>query len=101
MTRTVAAFVVVAVFSLTVATAAYAGDRFGAESAAKRAASNYVEKLGVYYPPAMWNASCHEKGRKWKCSVSTDNGQCAGTVRLRERRSGGFKAYKRNIFCGE
>lgn len=101
--RLVMTAVAVALLSVAMlATSAKArGDQGAAENVAKRVASNYVEKFGIFYPASSWKASCHEKGRKWKCAVKTDTGQCSGTVRLRERRSGGFKAYKKNIGCGE
>ena len=75
------------------------GDRIGAEFVASHAASEYVEKFGISYSASSWKTTCEEKGRKWKCSVKTDTGQCGGIVRLRERRGSGFKAYKTNIGC--
>ena len=87
--------------ALLVTSVAVAGERAAAERAATRAASNYVERFGISYPPSSWAADCHRKRASWKCEVGTDTGQCGGTLRVQKRRNGGFETYRERIGCGE
>lgn len=89
------------VSALIVAPVAGAGERKGAEAAARKAASSYVEQFGIYYQADMWKARCHRKRSSWKCEVESQPPQCSGTLRVQERRNGGFKAYHERIGCAE
>lgn len=102
MKRFMGFFAVLLLSALLVTPAPAAGLRKAAEDAARQAASNHVENFGIFYPPSSWNAKCSRRpGARWKCHVQSEGGQCTGTLRLREQGSGGFKAYHKQIGCGE
>ena len=71
---------------------------------AKRAASVYVHRFGITYPPASWHARCRAVvglRRAWRCAVRTNTGQCKGTLRIIRRISGRLVARRISIGCGE
>ena len=100
MKRLLGVFAVVLLAGLLV-TASAAGSRKSAESAAKKVASNYIERFGISYPPKSWIASCKRQSTGWKCQVKTVGKQCGGSLRLRKRPDGRFKSYDIRIGCGE
>lgn len=69
---------------------AMAGERNAAESAARHAASTYVEQFGIYYTPDMWKANCKRKRSSWQCEVQSQPTQCSGKLRLQSRGVAGF-----------
>ena len=104
MKRVISMLAVVGVAALIVVGGAQAGgDLSQTNDAAARQASHYVKQnFGIHYPSRYWRASCHRRGgNMWKCGVFTANGECSGSLRLRERNHGGYKASRKNIGCGE
>ena len=81
--------------------AALAQDLDDARSAAKRAASRYVERYEVELPVEDWSARCRRAGdERWFCRVSGRDGECSGTLRLVEAASGSLRRGRTFIACG-
>src|SRR3954470_2518096 len=104
--KRLAGFFVVLLLSALLAAPVAAGSGGGSvERKAKRAASGYVQNhFGMSYPYAMWKTECDLIGHtpaSWKCQVRTEDHKCSGTLRVRERQDGGFKAYDKQIDCNE
>lgn len=80
---------------------ALAQDHDAARSAAKRAASHYVERYGVELAVEDWSARCRRAGEgRWGCRVSARDGECSGTLRLVEAASGSLRRGRTFIACG-
>jgi hypothetical protein len=82
--RVAARFVLAALAAVVVAapasTLAASITKSQAQRTAKRAASRYIERFGISYPPSLWKAACrHAQDGVWRCELGT-NGQCSGRV---------------------
>lgn len=71
-----------------------------AQRLAKRAASRYVERYGISYPPSTWIAGCTRQPGRWVCGVHTDTGQCFGSVHV-VGTAAKPRARKARVYCGE
>ena len=99
--RRVALTAALAVLLCVPGSPALARDLRDARSAAKRAADRYVERYGVELPAEDWSARCKRLGgEQWICRVSGREGECSGTVRLVEARSGSLRRGRTFIACG-
>ena len=88
---------------LASAPAATATTRAQAERFAQRAAAHHTKtNFGIHYRAHAWDVDCERRGRgRWSCGVTSDGGQCCGSLRLRDRGGGGFAAYGHKIGCRE
>jgi hypothetical protein len=85
------------------ASAADAATRQQAQTKARQAANHYTNAhFGIGFATGdgwrHWSATCTRRpGGGWRCSVSMQGGQCAGTLKL----SAALRPFAHRIACSE